>query len=297
MADVRTTLILSTIALSGLVAGAYVLRNHLMPADPQTTLEASHEKSFSSESPAATTQEQAFVNKLTKRRPKPIAIDGADDFVTKDQPVSLPQRESVQEIRPSDRIQHSKFDSDATAGLVKENGDGVQTGSMQERVEVVTPQRPAADTVLVDQTVQIQRSAHPADVVSVAELLEQHGEQVEPEDLFYVHTVQELDNQGIWGIIQNGVVRTFARGIAVGSNTTADIFKIDIPEDADELLADESSSFLGKLIYEKADRSYVYNFTQHRMGRNPNVLRPNQEIVIVTFRPSELIAIYRHFRN
>ncbi len=237
------------------------------------------------------------MDNLTKRRPKPIAIGQADDFVTKDQPVSLPKTEVVQEIRSGDRVQQSKFDADATVGLVKEIGEGVQIRSMERRIVAVTPQRIVADRVLVDQTGRIQQGVHPADVVSVAELLEQHGEKVEPEDLFYVHTVQELDNQGIWGIIQDGVIRTFARGVAVGSDATADIFKIDIPDDADELLTDQSSSFLGKLIYEKANRSYVYNFTQHRMGRNPDVLRPNQEIVIVTFHPSELITIYRHFRN
>ncbi len=297
MADVRTTLILSAILLSGLVGGAYVFRDYLLPADPQTPLGASHDKSFSSESPDATKQEQAFVNNLTKRRPKPIALDRADGFVTKDQPVSLPQTESVQEIRPGDRVQQSKFDSDATVSLVNEIGEDVQTQSMEGRVEAVAPKQLAVDSVLVDQTMRIQRSAHPTDVVSVGELLEQYGEQVAPDDLFYVHTVQELDGQGIWGIIQDGVVRTFARGIAVGSDASADIFKADIPHDADELLVDESSSFLGKLIYDKAIRSYVYNFTQHRMGRNPDVLRPNQEIVIVKFRPSELITIYRHFRN
>ncbi len=297
MADVRTTLILSAILLSGLVGGAYVFRNHLLPADPQTPLGASQDKSRSFELPDATKPEQAFVNNLTKRRPKPIAIDRADDFVTKDQPVLLAQRESVQEIRPGDRAQQSKFDVDTTVGLVKELGEDVQTRTMAGRSEVVTPKQFAADGVLVDQTVRIQRSAHPADVVSVGELLEQYGEQVEPDALYYVHTVQELDGQGIWGIIQDGVVRTFARGIAVGSDATAEIFKADIPQDADELLVDKSSSFLGKLIYEKAIQSYVYNFTQHRMGRNPDVLRPNQEIVIVTFRPSELITIYRHFRN
>jgi hypothetical protein len=297
MADVRTTLILSATLLAGLVGGGYVFRDHLLPADPPTPGEASQDKSSSSESPDAAKQGRAFVNNLTKRRPKPIAIDRADDFITKDQPVSLPKQESAQEIKPGDRVQQSKLDSEVVVSSVNEVDQDVQTRRIDNQVELVAAEPLAADGVLVDQTVRIQRSAHPADVVSVGELLEQHGGKVDPEDLFYVHTVQELDDQGIWGIIQNGVVRTFAQGIAVGSDPTPDIVKVDIPQDADELLADESSSFLGKLIYEKAIQSYVYNFTRHRMGRNPDVLRPNQEIVIVTFRPSELITIYRHFRN
>jgi hypothetical protein len=297
MADVRTTLILSATLLAGLVGGGYVFRDHLLPADPHTPGEASQDKSSSSESSDAAKQGRVFVNNLTKRRPKPIAIDRADDFITKDQPVSLPKQESVQEIKPAERIQQSKFDSDVIASPVNEIDQGVQTRRLDNQLELVTSEQLAADSVLVDQTVRIQRSAHPADVVSVGELLEQHGGQVGPDDLFYVHTVQELDDQGIWGIIQNGVVRTFAQGIAVGLDPAPDIIKVDIPQDADERLADESSSFLGKLIYEKTIQSYVYNFTQHRMGRNPDVLRPNQEIVIVSFRPSELITIYRHFRN
>ncbi len=298
MTDVRNTLILSTILLSGLTGGAYVFRDHLIPADLQTPPSgAPHNKGVSSELPDAAKQEQAFVKNLTKRRPTPIAIDRVDGFVTKDQPVSLPRRESAQETIPGDHVQQPTVDWDTTVRLTNEIGGNAQTSSVEKQLDVVTAKQITADSVLVDQTARIKRSPHLADVVSVGELLEQIGEQVNPEDLYYVHTVQDLDDQGIWGIIQDGVVGMFSEGVAVRSGPTTDIFKVEIPVDADELRADESSSFLGKLIYEKAIRSYVYNFTQHRMGRNPDVLRPNQEIVIITFHPSELITIYRYFRN
>ena len=64
---------------------------------------------------------------------------------------------------------------------------------------------------------------------------------------------------------------------------------------ADEVLADDSSSYLGRLIHTKSRDSYVYNYKTHRMGRNPDVLYPGQEIVIVKFNPDELIGIYKHF--
>ena len=62
-----------------------------------------------------------------------------------------------------------------------------------------------------------------------------------------------------------------------------------------ELLEDRSSSYLGKMIDDKTKESYVYNFKENRMGRNPDEIHPGQEIVIVNFKPQELIDIYQHF--
>ncbi len=44
-------------------------------------------------------------------------------------------------------------------------------------------------------------------------------------------------------------------------------------------------------------RSYVYNYKQNRMGRNPDYVAPGQEIVIINFEPGELISIYKHFAS
>lgn len=297
MAGMRTTLILSAILVSGLAGGAYVFRAYLLPADSKTPAGEARGKDAASGSRDVSQQERAFVENLTKRRPRPIALDRAEGFVSRDQPVLLPRRESVQPIIPLVQAQHAGADAGATVAMVKEIGADARTREMMEPEEVAPPKHLAAESVLVDQSLPIQRSDDPADVVTVGELLEQYGERVQAEDLYYVHTVRELDDQGIWGIIQDGVVRTFSRGIAMDSDKPAEIIKVDIPTDADELLADASSSFLGKLIYDKAVRTYVYNFARHRMGRNPDVLRPNQEIVIVTFTPEELITIYRHFRK
>ncbi len=115
------------------------------------------------------------------------------------------------------------------------------------------------------------------------------------DQLFYVRTVRPDDAQGIWGIVQEGIIKNFARGMAVRRGREINTYKVDIPRDSDEMIAGKSSSFLGKLIYRKTTESYVFNFRQNRMGRNPNRIRPGQEIVIINFKPEELIGIYKHF--
>ena len=87
----------------------------------------------------------------------------------------------------------------------------------------------------------------------------------------------------------------FAQGMAIRRGKQVNTYKIDIPRDADELLPDQSSSFLGRLIHRKVAESHVYNFKKNRMGRNPDLITPGQEIVIINFEPEELIAIYKHF--
>ena len=120
-------------------------------------------------------------------------------------------------------------------------------------------------------------------------------EDVTPDSIFYVRTVRPSDSQGIWGIIRDGLMENFGRGMAIRRGKTVDTYKVDIPRFADEKLADESSSFLGKLIFDKTRKTYVYNYQHGHMGRDPDLIYPGQEIVIVTFQPQELIDIYKHF--
>ncbi len=302
MADVRRVLISSTILLSGLAAGGFVFRDFLMPAGSPPPVDGARDKvSVNTDRAAgtmgATQGEQAFVSRLARRRQQPVAIDRADDFVAADQPVSLPQRVPAPTIAPQVQSPQARFDAHVAAAAAVQAGELAPSAGVAAQPAKTAPRRTGEDGVLVDQSAPIHRSPRPADVVSIGELLEQHGKQVDADDVYYVHTVQELDTQGIWGIIQDAVVRTFARGVAVDAGGSAQVVKLRIPDDADERLADDTSSFLGKLIYRKTMRSHVYNFTRNRMGSNPDVLRPRQEIVIVSFRPGELISIYRYFRN
>ena len=132
------------------------------------------------------------------------------------------------------------------------------------------------------------------ETATLADLL-QRQKTANPDTIFYLHTVQPTDEQGIWGIVHFGLIENFARGMAVKRDEKLETYTVRIPRDADERLHDQSSSFLGKLIDRKTEESFVYNFRNSRMGRNPDRIYPGQEIVIIHFEPEELISIYKHF--
>lgn len=132
------------------------------------------------------------------------------------------------------------------------------------------------------------------EAATLADLL-QRQKAGNPDTIFYLHTVQPTDEQGIWGIVQSGLVDNFARGMAVRRGEAVETYTVRIPRDADERLHDQSSSFLGKLIDRKTEESFVYNYRDSRMGRNPDRIHPGQEIVIINFEPEELVSIYKHF--
>ena len=134
------------------------------------------------------------------------------------------------------------------------------------------------------------------EAATLADLLRLHKTE-NPDTISYLHTVQPADEQGIWGIVHFGLIENFARGMAVRRGEEIETYTVQIPRDADERLEDRSSSFLGKLIDRKTKESYVYNFRENRMGRNPDTIYPGQEIVIINFEPGELEAIYEHFAD
>ena len=161
--------------------------------------------------------------------------------------------------------------------------------------EITTPAELARDETLApDQELKIITKPYRLESATVAELLMREGD-FDPDSLFYVRTIRETDNQGIWGIVYDGILTNFAQGMAIRRGKEVNTYKVDIPRDADELLEDQSSSFLGKLIQKKSMESHVYNFKKNRMGRNPDRIIPGQEIVIINFEPEELISIYKHF--
>lgn len=161
--------------------------------------------------------------------------------------------------------------------------------------EITTPAEIAEDKTLEpDQQIRIITKPYRLEAATIAELLMREGK-FDPDSIFYVRTVRPSDDQGIWGIIHDGILTNFAQGMAIRRGREVNTYKVDIPRNADELLPDHSSSFLGKLIHRKTLESYVYNFEKNRMGRNPDYVAPGQEIVIINFEPEELISIYRHF--
>ena len=132
------------------------------------------------------------------------------------------------------------------------------------------------------------------EAATLADLMQKQMDE-HPDSVFYVRTVRPADRQGIWGIIHSGLVHNFARGMAIRRGEQVETYTVDIPPEADEVRHDRSSSYLGRLIHRKTRESFVYNFRENRMGRNPDSIYPGQEIVIINFEPAELIAIYKHF--
>ena len=113
--------------------------------------------------------------------------------------------------------------------------------------------------------------------------------------IFYLHAVNPSDEQGIWGIIQAGLTGTFSKGITLEQADGK--VRALIPQDADEILSSKKSSFLGRLLNYKVLTTYVYNYEQGNIGKNPDFILPGQQLIIVTFTEEELMSVYNHFKN
>lgn len=138
-----------------------------------------------------------------------------------------------------------------------------------------------------------------------ATLLPSDGQQIKLKELldhpensankiFYLHAVHQNDDQGMWGIIQAALVNSFAEGITLPGKTAAQAL---IPSDADERLRDRRSSFLGHILQKKVQESYIYNYDKGMLGRNPDLIQPGQQLVIITFTEDELVQIYQFFAS
>ncbi|MGA8262582.1 MAG: hypothetical protein WB783_20410 [Arenicellales bacterium] len=174
-------------------------------------------------------------------------------------------------------------------------GESSEANSLQAASAAGAPASASAENdVKSAQQIRVDLPVNEQSPITIADIIGA-GADVPPDAVYYVHTVKSKDDQGIWGIVQSGVVENFAEGVAVRHGGSSHTYRVDIPHDADELRPDHSSSFLGRLIYEKSRESYVYNFKTGRIGKNPNLIKPGQEIVIVSFTPEELIEIYKHF--
>jgi hypothetical protein len=160
-----------------------------------------------------------------------------------------------------------------------------------EKVIVTTPEELAKTTSTPETPVRIlvERGE---EALTLAQLLP------DEEGIFFVHTVTRDDTQGIWGIIQHGLMEQFLKGIPVSTEADPakkEILSLDIPKLADEPRENGYSSYFGRILDEKTEDSYVYNYTNGRMGKNPDYISPGQELVISRFSERELVKIYRHF--
>ena len=207
---------------------------------------------------------RAHIADLTARSARSaIAIDNADNFVTGEQLLELPQPAAEQ------------------AGI----SDVTASGEAQTQ---------AVDLGLAGTTADTDNQALPTlNRIKLKELL--NDPQQHPGDVFYIHAVDTYDRQGLWGIMQRGLTETFAKGIHLSSQNRT--LSTQIPEDADERLADHSSSFLGRLLDDKVQETLVYNYRQGLLGQDPDLIQPGQQLLIVRFSEDELIRIYNHFAN
>lgn len=137
---------------------------------------------------------------------------------------------------------------------------------------------------------------HGTQEISVKEII-QSGE-IADNDLFYLHRVTERDRQGLWGIIQAGLIDKFREGLHIeGISRNKDLMQVTIPADADEQLTSGLSSFLGKILNNKVTSSYIYNFSTQTMGRDPNIVHPGQQLILIHFSAAELKQVYQFFSD
>lgn len=111
--------------------------------------------------------------------------------------------------------------------------------------------------------------------------------------VFYIHAVSPTDAQGLWGILQRGLIKTFAQGIEL--KESGRVLTAEIPMLADETLENRRSSFLGEFLYQKVQDTYVYNYQQGMLGQDPDLIKPGQQLIIVSYSEDELISIFNHF--
>jgi hypothetical protein len=222
------------------------------------------------------------VEQIETVTPEKIIAEAGGDM---NKVVKILDGDEVRELTVRDVLQRYAANPDQPISVVK----------TIQYFEITTPAEIAQDTTLApDQELRIITKPYRLEAATIAELLMREGK-YNPDSIFYVRTVRDTDDQGIWGIIHDGIMTNFAQGMAIRRGKEMNTYKVDIPRDADELLNDQSSSFLGQLIHRKATESHVYNFHKNRMGRNPDQITPGQEIVIINFEPEELIGIYKHF--
>ncbi|WP_299195677.1 hypothetical protein [uncultured Amphritea sp.] len=262
----RNFLILIIVAVAG-VAG-YLYLNQTQPEQTLNTpkVEQDELSKIAVQRQIDKAQAQRHIENLTAEPEQAIEIHKANNFVTQDQLLKLPT-----DLATAIAATEAVNDGSATTYGINLEKIG---GSVQPQHKAVpASQLPQADQIRLKEL--LNNPDNPAGT------------------LFYIHGVSNSDNQGLWGIIQSGLIDTFAKGIQL----KAQLISADIPEQADERLPNSTSSFLGSILDKKVKDTYVYNYHKGILGQNPNIITPGQELIVVTFNPDELIEIYNHFAH
>jgi len=169
----------------------------------------------------------------------------------------------------------------------------LSTNQAEAQVEGAAAE-PAATVRLNTATTQVKLTPT-SQLVSVTQLLGRYKIRPDEEQLYFVHTVTKDDQQGVWGVIQTGLIEKFAAGIAVERRDDLATYRVLIPGAADERLPSGFSSFLGKVLHQKTAEAIILRPGLRRPPR-PNVpLDAGRDVVVVGFTPAQLIAIYQYF--
>jgi len=259
------------VLIAAVAFAAYFFWNEQNPV-AQNSSKLTETETVSTETQAAAKE---HISRLTEGEDSPIAITQADNFVTSEQLLSLPEKQSEAsaKLTPIE-------DSDTAS-----TEEGVYAAANQLKVIGSSDEQRNTNEKLDSLTI--------ANQIKLKELLDDPDSSAHK--VYFIHAVNEGDDEGLWGIIQHGLMRTFTEGLALpGMEKTV---YADIPKEADEKLADKRSSFLGKILKNKVDRTYIYNYQQGILGENPDLIKPGQQLIIVTFTEQELIGIYHHFVN
>lgn len=243
-----------------------------------------------------------------------IAELAADDSLAFDDPITLVREQrQIEMVSIASLIKRARgdlntritlFENDQTIELPLSELVAGYRPNLEHRLAVIsrvehyelTTKRALLDDPELDQneTIRIIKQPRRLATATVDELL--MGQRPARDDgIYYVRHVGADDVQGLWGIVHDGLVTNFAAGIAVRRGEDIEHYQVEIPANADEVRRDHSSSFLGLLIDRKTSQSYVYNYSEGKMGKSPDLIYPGQEIVIIGFTTEELVQIYRHF--
>ncbi len=221
----------------------------------------------------------------------------------------LVEEEKTSITTPRELLENRTIHPDTPIRILKEGGVVTETTPRKLMADPsITPDTPIkiiekVEKVIVTTPEELQKMAlspetpikviveKPGETLTLSQLLRE--ERGLGKDTFYIHAVTREDAQGIWGIIQHGLMDQFLKGIPMAPAEKA--LTLKIPEDADEPREGGYSSFLGKVLARKTKESYVYNHQSGRIGKNPDYISPGQELVISRFSKKELVQIYKHF--
>ena len=315
-------------------ADHFVTQEHVLSLVPEDMIESvsvgelAKDDALTAETPVTVVRE---VEQIETAAPEQLIAEFGGDLDTRLR-VLVKYDDSSDDAEQNVAVQSDTERGDAGQGIVEEGGAGQTDAEQGDTGQTVAPTveqitvREALERLLAEpeKPISVIRTVRYFEVMTLRELLDteedadtflnvitrpyrleaatladllRRQKTENPDSIFYLHTVQPTDKQGIWGIVHFGLIDNFARGMAVRRGEDVETYTVRIPRDADERLYDRSSSFLGKLIDRKTKESYVYNFRDDRMGRSPDRVYPGQEIVIINFQPEELVSIYKHFAS